>query len=454
MSSISDTAARPHSFQESKLRSLMTFMHRCAPDEFTRCQAVTGLMLTLWQSSGDVMAFRAPWLLLENAGGERPDPLDVFIKNTAAGLGRLTSDEDPESARQCRVIAAGIVKAYHAERDKHPSAGEYYFRNNQVPFLEYCSRGFGSSHVGYYAERFDKHLQLVAPGAKEILLRLEREADWRLFHRHICQGRKFFENLVGYNDKLLLERKVAYVSGSVPSRSYGQLLVDALVSEDLPMVFLPHLADCPLKLPDSVNFNVLLCTLATRAAQASRPWVPELPDTPWRARYEERLRSRLRHFPASYEAFIQRTVREIITCCAVVVSHACATGDVTEERDALYRDLRKMCLRGLALGIEGLAYHGYGFDGGCSREDLRDFVDLIRALASTTRRDLQRRFPRFNSTQRDKVLEILADEGLVELSGKTVKAVTWRDFVRQLPTRPALTLSKFECPPLMQAWKT
>ncbi len=92
-------------------------------------------------------------------------------------------------------------------------------------------------------------------------------------------------------------------------------------------------------------------------------------------------------------------------------------------------------LRGLIIGIAGLAWHGLGFDPGVSQEKAVKVLEHLREKGPTTKSDLVRYAPRIPKAERDILLERLTAEDLLNVDGTMVTATTYPEFVAALYAR-------------------
>ena len=115
------------------------------------------------------------------------------------------------------------------------------------------------------------------------------------------------------------------------------------------------------------------------------------------------------------------------------------------EIAALFWDLQAQALRGIVLSVAALAWHGLGFDPGCSRDVALKVLGLLREKGPMTLRDLQRNARLQSVEVRDALLERLAGEDLVRVEAKTVTAATCAEFVQALHDR-------LEFPPPANCW--
>jgi len=410
------------------------------------------LVTTLWQVVGRAMPFQPPSFLLVNAGGLDDDPLDK-LASVHTGPGPITSGNSDEHILRNRSVMAQQINDRNKTQRDNPAALEFYVRKCQPIFLEARTQAFGHGRAGHYAERMDDQLGLVTDRNDDIILRLDRPADHERFRSDVHDNPERLRWPTGYNDAMMQVSKRAYVAGSLGPAQWDETLVTDIVSKGMPLLFLPHTAQQPLNIIGKNDLDIISWTLASGDMAAATAFAPDLPASPCFTSCEARLRSRLRHFPAAYEFFILRTIREFGVVCASLAAYAGQCGATkANERDSLYWDTHIMCVRAVTLGVESLAYHGHGFDAGCPRGEAVKVLSYIREKGDVSRRDLQRKFEFFTAEVRDEVLERLAAEGLLELNGRQVAAVPLVGFIGSLPSRAGLTEPSLLCPALLEKW--
>ena len=418
---------------------LAAFLTGCAPDDTIRCLAAAAYLATLWQVGGRAMPFAPPSFLLVNAGGLEADPIDALAR-ASTGLGGITSRHDAEEVARNRRVMETLIVHRNRVAAQTPHALERWLVQNARNFRDARHIAFGDGRAGCYAELMDGKFGCVTDSGDDIILRLDRPADHERFRDDLLHDRRRLTHPVGYNGEMVPVAKAAYVSGSLAPEQWDDALVAAVVDHGLPILFLPHGAKEALTVKeDPFEFSMIGNMFAAGCPQA--PWggpLPALPDTPPFTGCQAALRSRLRHFPAAYEFFILRTLREFGAVAACVASYVAGPRTSEDEHRALQSDLHLIGVRAVALGVESLVYHGYGFEAGCPRDVLAGMLTFIRAKGSVAKRDVQRRFQRLDAARRDSLLEQLAAQGLVTLTDRTVTAVALADFVAALPSRPGL----------------
>jgi hypothetical protein len=149
----------------------------------------------------------------------------------------------------------------------------------------------------------------------------------------------------------------------------------------------------------------------------------------------------LHHLPGAYEFTVLRAIRELAPVCIRIVEQFSAPGTPLKELGKTFGDLYSMAVRGIVIGVAGLAYHGLGMGPWKQHGALQEVLQHLRQAGPVTRRDFQRRFRVLKVRDRDALLGQLADEGLVYLEAKMITAVPLAEFVRILHARLDLPVS-------------
>ena len=77
---------------------------------------------------------------------------------------------------------------------------------------------------------------------------------------------------------------------------------------------------------------------------------------------------------------MKKLARQLFPAC-LRIANWCGTFSEasTEEIIAMTKDLCGHALRGLVISVAGLAWHGLGFDAGCSRATVVRVLEYLRA---------------------------------------------------------------------------
>jgi hypothetical protein len=152
-----------------------------------------------------------------------------------------------------------------------------------------------------------------------------------------------------------------------------------------------------------------------------------LPPSDWLYKCLPRLRQRLVFFPESYEFFVQRTIRELNPWCSRLAGMTARKGVTETQMKKLHEALFANCFHAVWLGVEALAWHGYGFCAGDPATTLK-VLAAVRENGTISRRDLQRKLQCLQAADLGKLLTRLAQEGLLTLDARQITAVPFSEF--------------------------
>ena len=436
--------------------ALAEFLHGSSPDPATRAMAATTLVFSLWQVAGRSLTPQPPWMVLVNAGEAVDDPLDAVAEFHTAGLNLraepgkgtcLAAGTSPEKAQE--ILAQAVIN----RQTLRETAPDKTSEAEQAEFLHAKAKStlYGQGLTRPYSRAWHDIQEWITDDKDDAILRLDGPPDRVALRRDVLSQLKPMKLLkpAGMSGRLQMVQKTLALSGSLTPDLCDTKLVEGLLGLGLPMFFLPHIAQDPLK---GIQNSLLRLNMKMAAGNCTPFHTPShLPPDPWCLRYERVLRNRLHFLPGDYAFSVLRTIRDLGPVCSSIVGQAVneADGETHEEALALFSDLYALSFRGILLSIVALAYHGLGFNPGCERPDALDILNEVRKTGSCTRRELQRKVREFKAEELDTVLTRLACEGLVRPESRKVTAVTPADFVKTLPTRTGLAEPELHWPKLM-----
>ena len=444
-------------------RMLTDFLHGCSSDSATRTTAAATLALTLWQRMGRTSTPALPSMLLVNAGAAEADPVDTFANTLATGLDRKEPQAVNTGAFACgtpEMARTAVVNAVE-QRKLLGAAGP----NNEAQILGLIDRfhaarrtGYGSGLAAHYAGAWHEKLGWMTDPCDTAILRLDRPEDHAAFREDVLTRPERLIHPLGPGKGLGDANKTLAVSGSLPEAEWDSELVCGLVELGLPTFFLPHVGSKPLVGAEALQLKAMTSapgTFGFRQQGGPGQIIAEahLPADPWVRHYEARLRRRLYRLPGAYELTVLRAVHELAPVCVRIVQQFAAAGTTMEERGKSFGDLYSMALRGIVIGVAGLAYHGLGIGPWNQHGALVEVLQHLRQAGPISRRDLQRKFPVLKAKNRDALLGQLAAEGLVYLETKLITAVPLADFVRALHARTEFPEPAYSCLESMGAKK-
>jgi hypothetical protein len=227
------------------------------------------------------------------------------------------------------------------------------------------------------------------------------------------------------------------LSGSLPGSEWDRPLVDALMRDGGPVLFLPHTTTAPLKLPYSPDLHLACMQVAETGWRRQVTAEQVLPNDPWVQHHHVALMKRLVHTPMDYAFNVQRVLRELWHVCVRFACVICEQGGGPDAITLITQDLFRSTLRAVVIGVASLAYHGWGVHAGVPRASVVLLLEHLRTNGPQTRRDLQRKFPQWlKAGKRDALLDRLSDEGQVFCPDTVVSAVPLSEFITWLHRRP------------------
>jgi len=429
-----------HRSTRNPMADLGCFMRECAKDPATRVMGTTALVLALCQTAGPAMISQPPGFLLINAGDEPVDPIDALMKNL---IGMVTLQPRPEAEifeRNRRTMKVLLMQ----KQQQTPNPVSDFFGLTDpgqcplaVRFQSLLSENHGYGRAGWYADRRDADYGWVTDASGHTILRLDRDEDRRQLREDVRVQPRWLTHPSGFGAEMREREIKLSIAGSLPADDWDAHLADGVVHNAIPLFFLPHTASLPLVTPGHLAIEWIGFALAGEAVDS--------PDSPVEAyqrldhmtppRFKERLRERLRHFPADYEFFVTRTVRELLPCCHRLVGIVAPTRMQDQEQLDLTLDLFDMVLQGLCLSIEALGWHGYGFESPGGHDPVRRVLRAIRERGSISKRDLQRNQQWLTAESREAILAALAADGLVMTTNNEITALPFTEYWQRILNR-------------------
>jgi hypothetical protein len=422
------------------LANLSKFIHGCTTDDMTRSMTTAATLLTLAQLGGPRTIKRPPGYVLINAGGSFNDPVDALIRQIPE-MWDIQIEDDSDSYERHRTAIYWEVELHHRECELGLSTPEKVLYHAGT-IGQFQRLAFGANRMGTYTRRYDPYLGCITDRSQHAPLRLDDDRDRAAFRADVRSGAERLVDPRGLGESIGMVTKVISVAGSLRYSQWDAEFVAGIVERGLPVVMLPHAADLPLNVESITPLKDLAYCLACESVKPGKQpvFVDEFVfSDSWSLACMARVRRRLALLPPAYESFMRRTIFEVIQWCLSIAHMTAKDGSAVEDRRALFQNLARLSLHGIAIGLESLAWYGYGFDAACPRQKVLRLLTAIRAEGAITRRDVQRRLQRVKSKDRDVVLERLSDEGLLLLDDRLVTAVPFADFLRAIPARAGLT---------------
>jgi hypothetical protein len=419
------------------------FLHEGCADNSGRTMAIAAFTLSLWQVTHGPITASVPSVLLVNAGDDATagDPIDAFVGEFVfPGVRRLEEFLNGDDGKRTLACpgdpGAAMNEAFQIAELARSQGIPGLADANRALFHHHRSTLHGDGPAYRYARAWsDKHGWFSGDDSR-MILRLHAADDYKAFRKDLLERAEKLRDPQGYDHLLRRVRKHLSLSGSLTGAEWDRKLVDAIMNESWPMVFLPHCAKSALEIPYSPDLHLARMQVAATGWQRQVTAERMLPDDPWVQHYHQELMKRLAHMPLDYSFNIQRIIRELGGVCmrlASVIGQQGGPNAIT----LIGQDLFRSTLRAMVIGVASLAYHGWGFDAGVPRARVLQLLEHLRANGPQSRRALQRKFPLWlKAGKRDALLERLSDLGLVYCPDDVVSAVPLPEYIRWLHRRP------------------
>ncbi|MFZ9935681.1 MAG: hypothetical protein ACO3JG_01335 [Luteolibacter sp.] len=434
-----------HRRMRNPMQDLGIFMHGCSEDPVTRVMATTAVVLALCQTAGPTMVSQPPGFLLLHAGDEPVDPIDAVMKTLVGMIPPTPRPESETFERNRRVMKSALLqKLLSAEQARTMMDFFGLQERERCPLVEAFQNAMTENHgqgrAGWYADRCDEEFGWVTDATGHSIMRLDREEDLQRFREDLRMNPAQLIHPTGYGADMRQETKRLSIAGSVSVADWDDHLANGIVCNALPVLFLPHAACEPLVTPGELAMEWIGIALAGEAVESTATPVEayerlDLIKPSWVKERINRLRERLHHFPADYEFFVMRSVRELLPCCRRLVGITAPAGSPEEEQLNLTFDLFSYVLQGVCLGVEALGWHGYGFESRGETDGMRRVLRAIREHGSLSRRDLQRHQQWLTAATRDEILGALTREGLIMIAGNEITVRPFADYWRHILRR-------------------
>lgn len=432
-----------HRTMRNPMADVGRFMQGCAGDPVTRVMGTTALVLALCQAAGPAMISQPPGFILVNAGEEPADPIDAVMQSLT-GLTRPGPRPKPEQFERNRQTMKALLVQKKSEAPRAnpvldclglPESGECC--PLAAKFHNAMMDNHGRGRAGWYADRRDEEFGWFTDASGHSILRLDRADDRRQLKEDLRLRPQWLIHPLGYGSRMREEAKRLSIAGSLPVADWDDHVVDSIVHNAIPVLFLPHTASEPLVTPGDLALEWIGIALASEAegsqATPAEPYQRlDLIKPPWVKERLARLRGRLRHFPSDYEFFVTRSLRELLPCCRRLVGITAPGGTPEAGQCDLTFDLFNMVLQGVCLGVESLGWYGYGFASPGGREPMQRALRAIRERGSISRRELLRNQQWLKAERRDAIIAVLEHEGLVLTTDNELTAAPFTDYWRSI----------------------
>ena len=299
----------------------------------------------------------------------------------------------------------------------------------------YCDDFYAAQRTGYgygrsrpYAGSWDEHFGLISDQDSIVTLRLETDEDIVLLKQHL-RDEKTLLPPEGFGGPLAMVPKRIALAGSLSAEQWDSVTSSYLLKMGLPIITLPDISKGALIDPNWPHLENLATlwpqTQVSQIGPISRYSMKRESDLLY-----ERLRKRLHLLPADYEFAILTLIRELYSMCYSLVSLAASQSPkesfskVGETIEKLYDET----LRGIAIGVESITWHGLGLPTNQPSELISKTLRVLRENGPLSLRDLQRNARIPTSTAREEIIAALQGVGVVRVRDNTVAALPFPEF--------------------------
>ncbi|MDB4623866.1 hypothetical protein OAE47_00505 [Akkermansiaceae bacterium] len=420
------------------------FIHQCSPDPSVRANLVTQYVLSIWQLAGGRMSPRFPSLITISPPAKSPnldgDFATLIMPETIKSLPvrALSQEELSQVEKQGQDPAETLLRKNAAtEAWLHER-----LRTESVLLKNHKSRAprtiFEKAPCRSCGAALHKHLGFITDESNEVILRVENKDDRDFLRRAAITSPKTLTHPVGYGRNMETVFKKLCLSGRLPLSDWDSTFATSLIDLGLPLLTLPGITE---PLPEIPHLDELrkFAQLASRQQTPLHDEPSNLVEGACIDIFTEEIRERLYHLPPAYEYAIQKMSRQLILVCFNLADFwGTLSNSSQDEVQALAHDLNEYTLRGVALGLAILSWHGLGFDPGCSQDSINRVLKYLRSRKPMSKSELLRG-AHLKKEERDKILGVLEKENLVRIEDKTVSKNSFKNFTAALYARHNLT---------------
>lgn len=420
------------------LPQLADWIHGCAEDAATRTAVVTTFVLSACQLAGHNLTHRIPSLILVRPDDPQAQALAdlasrfVTADRIAAEEYRKTSSSAAPPEQALKYMNFLLTEAQNLRNGGPLSTSDSQFYGDKFFAAQNDLYGTGESRP--YAEAWHENFGLITDRNNRLILHLNTPKDVQAFRQDVMDKNPKLTMPTGYCAGLVQGLKEIAVAGAMSPEQWHADLARNLVDLPFPILLLPQPGAATFTLPDDDFIRVLIGRAHGKPQGPVTEPYNVLP-LPWFEHYFALLRQRLRHLPADYEHAFQRLARQLPGACSQYVQPlGIYTTNNEREIESLAFDLYAYTLRGLTISMAGLAWHCLGFDPGCTRQEASRVLGYLRVNGPMSSSDLLRK-AHLTKELRDVLVKRLAEQDLVEIDGKIIRAMGYEEFVKRLYAR-------------------
>lgn len=420
------------------LPTLADWIHGCAEDVATRTAVVTTFVLSACQLAGHNLTHRMPSLILVRPDDPQARALAdlasrfVTADRIAAEEYRKTSSSAAPPEQALKNMKFNLFIADDLKKGGLWTAEQSQYYGDKFFAAQNDLYGTGASRP--YIKAWHENFGLITNRNDRLILHLHTPKDVQAFRQDVMDKNPKLTDPTGYCAGLVQGSKEIAVAGAMSPEQWHADLARNLVDLPFPILLLPQPGAAKFTLPEDVFLRALI---GLSRGKLKGPVIEphKVLPIPWFVHYFDLLCQRLRHLPVDYGHAFERLARQIPGACFKYVQllGTCTTKNECEIGTLAF-DLYAYALRGLTISMAGLAWHCLGFDPGCTRQEASRVLEYLRVNGPMSSSDLLRK-AHLTKELRDVLVKRLAEQDLVEIDGKIIRAMGYEEFVERLYAR-------------------
>ena len=421
------------------LQTLADWIHGCAEDAATRTAVVTTFVLSACQLAGHNLTHRMPSLILVRPDDPKAQALAdlasrfVTADRIAAEEYRNTSSSAATPEHALKYMNFLLTEAQNLRNGGLWTAEQSQYYGDNFFAAQNDLYGTGASRP--YTKAWHENFGLITDCNNRLILHLDTPKDVQAFRQDVMDKNPKLNVPTGYCAGLVQGLKEIAVAGAMTPEQWNTGLAQNLVDLPFPILVLPQPGAATFTLPEEDLFLWVLISRSRGKPQGPVTEPYNVLPLPWFEHYFALLCQRLRHLPEDYGHAFQRLARQLPGACSqyVLPLGTCTTNN-ERKIETLSFDLYAYALRGLTISMAGLAWHCLGFDPGCTRQEASRVLEYLRVNGPMSSSDLLRK-AHLTKELRDVLVKRLAEQDLVEIDGKIIRAMGYEEFVERLYAR-------------------
>lgn len=422
-------------------------------EPLSQIQLMASLLFTYWSHSKGWFSVMPPWAVTIHGGGI-PDPLNALTRLTLGyddgspssyRIDHLTLEE--EDALKKRIQRAIRFLSQKSPTDATVRAYTKELRDCQTKLAagNELFRGIGQlsrlwhPDLGWFCLSAILEARIETSSDIDCLSRLLKRTPEAL--RHPMAARS--------DEAVPISLRV---SGAIPAKDWTPPLVEAILREELPILFLPHFTGA-VEIPegDLKLFETFACLYRAHIHNPQNPhriqsgnhavnqrWLPRFG---WLRDLEARLWDRLNQIPhPGYRYFIMETIHRLEAASWRLIQDFARPGTTEEMMRPWVEDLLWCAARSLEISVESLGFHGIGIQARDTQLPLTKALAFIRShpeATGVTPRQVDRHFG-IRKEARDRTLDELQRHGLAIRYDRRVAATRFDEFIQTLVEDPSI----------------